>query len=599
MKSTNQAIFFLFLILGLNSCTVAKVNKTMKSYPIAYELSMPQPNSHYFEVKMEVNLEDNFKAGFLDFKMAAWTPGSYLIREYAKNVEGFEAFVGTSKLKSAKNSKNTWRVNIGSERKITVKYKVYAFEMTVRTSHLDDSHGYANGAAVFMYLPQFMSEKSVLKVVPHESFKTVSVELPEIAKNTFEVENFDILVDSPIEIGNHEVLEFEASGVKHRVANYSLVKLNYNKDKLLSDYKKVTEAAASVIGGTHPCKSYLFIVHHLPGIGGGLEHLNSTTCQTSPDAYESQDKYIGFFGLIAHEYFHLWNVKRIRPVALGPFDYENENYTNMLWVSEGFTSYFQDDILRRAGMIEDTKMLSAIAAKIGSIENSYGNKVQSVAEASWDAWIKYYRPNENSNNSTVSYYTKGGVLANIINMEIIGKTNGRKSIEDVFRLLYKDFYLTKDIGYTDDEFKKACETIAGADMTPLFENCIYGTQMIDYKEYFKNVGVDFIFDLAYPNTPWSGINVRNKMVTRVDRGSGAYDYGINVNDEILKIDGINFTDVSDFTRNKSVGEKIKVELRRSGKIMEYTVPLVQNPAKSVNLKPIDKSNPLYKKWMHL
>jgi predicted metalloprotease with PDZ domain len=603
MKSTNRIILFLLLIFGFSSCSLAKAQ--LMNPILTYELSMPQPTSHYFEVKINLDLNQatQISEDFVDFKMAAWTPGSYLIREYAKNVEGFSAKAQNSNLKVQKKSKNTWRVFTKNNKKIEVNYRVYAFELTVRTAHLDDSHGYANGACVFMFIPQLMTSKSLLKIIPHQSFEKVSVALPEIVKNTFEVKDFDTMVDSPIEVGNQDIIEFETMGVKHTIANYSVQKLNYNKKQLIDDYKKVVEASARVIGGTHPCKNYLFIVHHLPGIGGGLEHLNSTTCQTSPETYESRDKYIGFLGLIAHEYFHLWNVKRLRPVALGPFDYENENYTNMLWVSEGFTSFYQNDILRRAGLIDETKMLSQLANGIGSIENIYGNKVQSVTESSWDAWIKYYRPNENSNNSTVSYYTKGGVLANILNMIIIGETKGEKSLDDVLRLLYNEKYLALNVGFSDAEFQSACEKIAGKKLTSLFENNIYGTQTIDYAQYFNNVDADIIFEPSNPLVPWAGIAVRNNIVTRVDRGSGAYDFGINVNDEILKVDGNTFYSPEDFIKNKDIGKSIKVELRRGDIKKEYAIPLRVNPLQKVLIVPRKSSNPQdiknYSKWMHL
>lgn len=571
---------------------------------MTYELSMPQPHTHYFEVKIALDLtEKNNPKDFVDFKMAAWTPGSYLIREYAKNVEGFEANSSKKNLKYQKISKNTWRVFLGDTKKIEVKYRVYANELSVRNAHLDGSHGYANGAAVFMFVPELMKEMSILEVVPHKSFLKVSVALPQVSKNTFEVQDFDTLVDSPIEIGNQDIIEFESMGVKHTIANYSLQPLNYDKKQVAADYKKVVEAAGTVIGGQHPCKNYLFIIHHLPGIGGGLEHLNSTTCQTSPEAYENRDKYIGFLGLIAHEYFHLWNVKRLRPVALGPFDYENENYTNMLWVSEGFTSFYQHDILRRAGLIDENKMLSQVAYGINAIENTYGNKVQSVAEASWDAWIKYYRPNENSNNSTVSYYTKGGVIANVLNMLIIGETHAEKSLDDVLRLLYKEKYLAKNVGFTDDEFKKACETVSGKDLTKFFENCIYGTETIDYTKFFEYVDINANFFKTQKDKPWLGLTMRNSTVTRIERESGAYKNGIYVNDEIIRVDKKAFTSLDDALKNKKVGEHINIEVLRSGNIFEYDIPLIENPTQGIKLvynktqKEQAKKN--YKKWLHL
>ena len=489
------------------------------------------------------------------------------------------------------------------QKKIEVKYRVYANELSVRNAHLDASHGYANGAAVFMFVKELMNQKALLEITPHKSFSKVSVALPEVSKNKFEVEDFDTLVDSPIEIGNQDIIEFESMGVKHTIANYSINPLNYDKKQVAADYKKVVEAAASVFGGQHPCKNYLFIVHHAEGIGGGLEHLNSTTCQTSPGAYENRDQYIGFLGLIAHEYFHLWNVKRLRPVALGPFDYENENYTNMLWVSEGFTSYYQNDILRRARLIDENKMLSQIGYGINSTENTYGNKVQSVAEASWDAWIKYYRPNENSNNSTVSYYTKGGVIANLLNMLIIGETNAEKSLDDVFRLLYQETFLAKNLGYTDEEFKKACERVSGKDLTTFFEKCIYGTETIDYQKFFANVNMDASFIQTQKDKPWLGLTLRNNIVTRTERGSGAYENGIYVDDEILRVDKKTFTTLDEALMNKKVGEKVDIEVLRDGNVLEYEIPILENPTKAIKLNQKKTANESalknYKKWMHL
>ncbi len=575
----------------------------MKNYCITYHLSMPNPNTHYFEVEMDVDLLNSTytfqNTSFIDFKLPVWTPGSYLVREYAKNIEGFAAFSDNNVLKSSKIDKNTWRIVKEKNTSLRIKYKVYAYELTVRTSFLDDSHGYANGASVFMYIPQLMNEKYALQIIPHDSFEKISLALPLIAKNKYEVENYDLLVDSPIEIGNQEIIEFEAMGIKHTIANYSMDKLMYDKNKLIEDYKRVVTAASTVIGDKHPCKEYLFIIHHLPGIGGGLEHLNSTSCQTSPDVYQNVEKYIGFLGLIAHEYFHLWNVKRIRPKALGPFDYEKENYCNMLWVSEGFTAFYQEDILRRAGIIDESSFLRRCSIKIGTIENSPGNKVQSATEASWDAWIKFYRPNENSNNSTISYYTKGGVLAIVLNCIIIDATNGQKSLDDVFKLIWNTHYLQENRGFTDDEFLKACEKVAGINLKKFFDDHIYGTQTIDYKKYFNKIGINYTSEIANKNTPWFGAEIKNRIVTRVEKESGSYENGINVNDEIISINEKIYNEPDDFIKNKKVGEKIKVKVFRSGKVLDYSILLVQNPNIRIELKPNETNLIKYKRFMHL
>lgn len=591
------------LVLACLSCKALQSPNPTKSYPTAYEVAMPEPSTHFFEIKVTINDPEVLKNDFVEFKMAAWTPGSYLIREYAKNIEGFKANSGEKSLKATKTLKNTWRVEGHNGQPIEVNYRLYAYELTVRTNFLDDSHGYINGAPTFLYVPQLMSKKSVVKIVPHESFKKVSVALPEVAPNTFEAENYDLLVDSPFEIGNQEILEFEALGVKHKIANYSLVPLEYDRQKVIEDYKKIVVASHSVFGGKHPCKEYLFINHHLPNIGGGLEHLNSTTCQTSPDVYQNPARYESFMGLLAHEYFHLWNVKRLRPEALGPFDYEVENYTNMLWVSEGFTNYYQSDILRRGDLISVERMFALLAGNIGNVENQYGNKVQPVAESSWDAWIKFYRPNENSQNSTISYYNKGGILANVLNMIIIGNTKGEKSLDNVLQNLYNELYLKKDVGFTDQQFFDECSKVAGEDLTYFFNKYVFDTQTIDYKKYFAMVDVDASLTLANPNTPTFGAMTRMNKVARIDYGTGAYTHGINVNDEILEVDGKRFTTIDAITEGKKVGDIVKVTVLRSGARITYDIPLLQDQRVRVNLNPKNTSDPIAKKkfnkWMHV
>ncbi len=598
-----KQILLLSIYLLINACTVSKVKSQTNENMINYTLSMSNPNTHFFEVEMVIPLISGKFPKHVDVKMAAWTPGSYLIREYAKNVENFSAESESGFVKATKINKNTWRIPTKGTKSIKVKYLVYANELTVRTSYLDDSHGYVNGAPVFMYVPELMNEKSIVNIIPHKSFKKISTALPKIKEGVYSCDNFDMLVDSPIEIGNHEILQFDYKGVKHTIANYSNVKLDYNETKLIADYKSIVEAAHSVVGETHPCKEYLFIIHHLPGLGGGLEHLNSTSCQTSPDIYQNEDSYRGFMGLLAHEYFHLWNVKRIRPEALGPFDYEKENYTNMLWVSEGFTSFYQDDILRRNGMFTESQFLNSCAAKIGTIENAPGNKVQSVAESSWDAWIKFYRPNENANNSTVSYYTKGGVIANVLNLIIIDQSKGKKSLDDALNLLWKDYYLAKGRGFSDAEFREAVEKVAGISLKSFFDNQIYGTETIDYKKYYDAVGLELNFTDSDAKTPWIGISTRNGLVNKVDKNSDAYVSGIYVGDQILNINNMRFSDNSDFVNNKKIGESINIQLLRSGKVMQYDIKLIKNPSQRVSIskkaKLSKEEETKYNKFMHL
>lgn len=568
---------------------------------LRYTLAMPAPHTHYFEVEVELT---GAKKNYIDYKMPVWAPGSYLVREFAKNVEGFSASDKSGKaIRHEKIDKNTWRVYSNKADAVRVKYKVYAFELTVRTSFLDASHGYVNGTSMFMYPEGFQKQEGTLQVKPYKDWKTVSTGLKSTGGYTYTFPNYDILADSPLEIGNHEVLRFEAGGVPHEVAMYG--EGNYQPERLLADMKSIAEECISLMGKL-PVDRYVFIVHNLHKGGGGLEHLNSTTLQTSRWNYGNAQAYTGFMSLVAHEYFHLWNVKRLRPAPLGPFDYDKENYTRLLWVSEGITSYYDDLITMRAGLMKPDRYLDVVAGSINSVENTPGNQVQAVSESSFDAWIKYYRRNENSNNTEVSYYTKGGVLGHLLNLEIMGATKGDKSLDDVMRYMYERYYEKLNRGFTEQEFKEALERFAGRKLDDFFRNYVHGTETPDYNRYFEAAGLQLVNqNEGTLNLNWgAGTAVENgKMIVKsVSRGSSTWEGGLNVNDELLAIDGYRVEqDITALISGRAIGEKVPVTVARDGKLLDLQIPLVAD--KNVRYRLERMQNPtavqqrIYTKWL--
>lgn len=587
-------------------------NPPAASSSVTYVLSMPQPQTHYFEVDMQLKnvatATNAKKNGYVDIKMPVWTPGSYLIREYAKNVEGFTASAEGKTVPSEKIRKNTWRV-YSSDDNLTVHYRVYANELTVRTSFVDADHGYVTPAGVFMYHDALKKIPLRVVVQPYKDWKNVATGLEPVAGQgspyTYEAADFDILVDSPIEIGNHKTFGFTASNIPHTVAMFGDVA--YDEKRLAADYKRVCETAASVVG-EHPCTHYTFIVHHIPPGGGGLEHLNSTTLETTRNAYATEANYKRFLSLVAHEYFHLWNVKRIRPVALGPFDYENENYTHMLWLSEGCTSFYQEYILRRAGFYTPDAYLNLVASGITDVENQPGTRVQSVAESSWDAWIKGYRPNENSANTTISYYSKGSVLGTVLNLAILAGSNGERNMDDLMRLLYTEYYKKQKRGFTDDEFRRAAEQVAGRKLDDFFNIGINTAEPINYNAYFEPVGLQLVNVAAKTQDGFLGAatTVANgkSTISSVRRGSAAYTDGLNVGDEVISVDDVRVgDDLLRLISGRSAGETIKVRVNRAGLLREIPVTLTQNPLLSYRLEPV--ANPssaqkaLYNKWLYI
>lgn len=574
-----------------------------KAQTVNYTLEMPAPHTHYFELTMDIK---DIKSKYIDVKMPVWAPGSYLIREFAKSVEGVSANTNGKEAKVDKINKNTWRVYSNKATSVQVKYKVYAYELSVRTSYIDQSHGYLNGTSVFMYVDGKLDIKGELTVVPYKAWKEISTGLPMVAGNKWKrsYSHYDILVDSPIEIGNQEIFEFESAGVKHTVAMYG--QGNYDIPTLQRDMAKIVKSCTDVFG-FNPNKEYTFIIHNLTKGSGGLEHLNSTTLQVDRWTYEGA-KYNGFLSLVAHEYFHLWNVKRIRPIELGPFNYDEENYTSLLWIMEGFTSYYDELLLMRAGFYSPDEYLRKLSGTITRVENQPGNKVLPLSQSSLDAWIKLYRPNENSYNTTISYYSKGSIVAAMLDLNIINATKGEKSLDDVLVYLYKNYHEKQKRGFTENEAKAALESVGGIEFDEFFDKYINGTETMDYDTYLAYVGVQLEDQNKTVQKPSLGVISKDEegrlVVSTVIRNTTAYEGGLNVNDEILAVNGIRMSKKNlDATINMmSVGDEIEILVARDNLIMTLKMPLKADPSHNFVMKPYKLEGEradLFAKWMSL
>ena len=541
-----------------------------------YTLDFPHPETHYAHVTATFK---KWKGGNLEIHIPVWAPGSYLVREFSKNVESFRATDANGKpLKVVKTRKNIWTVS-AEKGDVKVEYDLYANELSVRTSYIDAEHAYLNGTSVFVFAKEYLSKKVNVKVNPSNNWKTISVALNKNTgeENSFVADNYDELVDAPFEIGNHKVFSFESCGVKHDVAMFGPA--NYNEEQLKKDMAVITEQSLNVFGGPHPCKNYLFIVHNLINGGGGLEHKNSTTLQTERNGYIGND-YKDFLTLVAHEYFHLWNVKRMRPKSLGPFDYDNENYTNLLFVSEGFTAYYEDLIVFRSGFYTRDEFLQKVANSFSYSDNQLGAAIQPLNEASFDAWIKYYRPNENSNNSSVSYYSKGSAVAAALDMIIRTKTNGKKSLDDVMQVLYQTYFLGYDRGFTDAEFQQAVSQITGVEMKDFFKNYVYNTQRIPFDSIASDFGLMLEDNFADDEKVYLGINLQSgkNTIGSVERNSPAWTAGLNVGDEVVAINDVRFTgDMNNALSEVHIDDQVVLLISRGGLIKRFTLRATNTP----------------------
>ncbi len=588
------SLFFSFLFMSMLASAInPKVN---------YELTFSQAQAHYVDVKITIQQNDKES---IDFKMPVWAPGSYLVREFARNVEGVAATNAKNEsLFCEKINKNTWRVKAGKNTEVVFQYRVYAFELSVRTSFIDDAHAYLNGSSIFMYAEGLKEAPIQLKITPNTNWKKISCSLAKSAANPFELTapNYDMLADAPIEIGNQDIIAFEVLGIPHEVAMVG--QGNYDREKIKKDFTKIIEEEKSVFG-THPCKSYVFIVHNVNVGGGGLEHLNSTTLQMQRSAYAAEATYNGFLSLVAHEYFHLWNVKRLRPIALGPFNYDEENYTRMLWVAEGFTAFYDNWIVRRTKHLTAEKYLEVIANEFTALANLPGAKAQSLSESSFDAWIKFYRRNENSGNNQVSYYDKGSVIALMLNLAIIKNSNGAQSLDDVMKYMYAKCEDGQAAGYTDEEFKSALEKYTGQNLDSFYVNYIDGLTPIDFTAIATSAGLKITDLNAGKNEIYLGINTSNVsgklVVTAISNVSAAYAAGLNVNDEIIAADNYRTDDLLKATANKKPGESVELLVARDGLIKKVSFVLTKNANVKYKLEKLTEQTPaqeiIFKAWI--
>jgi predicted metalloprotease with PDZ domain len=544
---------------------------------LEYHVAMPQPHTHYFEVQIHVKNYGNEQA---DFKLPVWTPGSYLIREYPKNVEGFSASGATNRtdLPFHKINKNTWRVQNDGVTDFVISYSVYAFEGSVRMSYLDESHAFIMANTLLMYHDEFKEKSAVLHLDIPEQWNRVSTSLSKIQgkESTYYIPVYDILVDSPIEIGNHEIMQFEAAGVPHEIAMYG--RAVYNPDKLIRDISNIVETATNIFGD-NPNEKYVFIIHNTGSRSGGLEHLSSTVLGVNRHSYTNDYRYGNFLSLVAHEYLHLWLVKRLKPVELELINYDEEMYTDLLWVMEGLTSYFEEKVMLKSGFHDVNQFLNNIVSTMASIRNLPGARVQSVAEASFDAWIKFYRKSENSSNTQVSYYSKGMLLGALLDLEIIKGSSGEHTLDDAVKQLYDEFHKKMGKGITSDDLKKTAENLGKISLDDFFDSYIYGTEYLDNEKYLHYAGIALVETNGEVNGRTIGVSVSQKdaglIIGSISRGSSAYDNGLNVGDELIAIDEYRLTasNLQSLLSKYKVNDQVKMLIGRDGLIYEKEIEI--------------------------
>lgn len=550
------------------------------SADIEYTVDFGDATHHYISIRAVYPTAANAD---VELSMAVWTPGSYLVREYARQIEDLRVVDATGvPLTVSKGRKNRWKIHTGATPGIVVEYKLYCRELSVRTNFVDADSAVLNGAPTFLTLADDNLRPHIVRLQLPEGFHDAVSALESDTPNVFRAANYDELVDSPIIAGREmEIGEFAINKIPHRLVHLG-DSSQWDLQEALTDVEQLTRAEMR-FWGVVPYEHYDFL-NVILGVGGGLEHLDSTLMMSKALGTQKGKDYRGWLGLVSHEFFHTWNIKRLRPSALGPFDYENENHTRSLWIAEGITSYYDDLLMRRAGLLDEEQYLERLSGQILSLQSTPGRLVQPLSRASYDAWIKHYRRDENSQNTSVSYYTKGAVVAFLLDVEIRKGSEGTKSLDDLMRAMYDKY--SGEQGYTPEDFRSMASEFANQDLTGFFVAALDSTDELDYTNAINYFGLA----LSQPNdqpkeTPedkeieeeedsgWLGVTTKNSVVKSTKRGTPGYEAGINVGDEILAIDNYRAIDLASLLEKFAPGQKVSITLSRRGKLRTISATL--------------------------
>lgn len=552
--------------------------------PIRYEVHIPRPHTHLYHV--EATVRGVGEDADVDMQLPAWTPGSYLIREYAQFVRDVEARdPDGNRLRVRKTGKTTWQVDTNTVNQFTLSYKVYGHDLGVRQNHLDEGHGFLNPPSTFMAPAGRIGDGAELRIHAPDGWRVwCALPRPEEAHDFFEAEDLDALYDAPLEMGPHESWTFEALGKEHELVVWG--EPEFDVDKMCQDMKALVEANARMFGGELPYERYLTILLLTDGARGGLEHRDSTALMYPRDGFGSpgeapytDEKYVDFLTLFAHEHFHVWNVKRIRPVSLGPFDYTTENDTRDLWTIEGVTSYYQHVVMLRAGRISVESFLATVARDIGRLESIPGRFVDSLEAAGFDAWIKLYRSHENNLNATISYYLKGALISMLLDLEMRGLSGGKATLDDLMRHLWHQY--SGESGYPYNHYEAAATELTDTQMKEFFETYVRGTDDPEWDDVFHPLGLTL--EREREEGGWLGLvttTSEGKVVVRgVLEGGPAAKAMISPGDSLVAIGGreVPSSGISGMLDRFSPGEDISVHLFRRGDLLERSVTVGERP----------------------
>jgi predicted metalloprotease with PDZ domain len=572
--------------------------------PVRYDVSVDDPKNHRVQVVIDI---PEVSGSTLDLVLPSWVPGSYHIQDQARNVRGMRAMqAGTdTKLAVSREDKARWRIATGGVSHVEVRYEVYGHDLDDDKVDVTADHLFLNAGQFLPYVEG--RDREPMEVAVHvPSPWRVYTELPEVGKSParFRARDYDELVDEPIDCGTPVELTAHPTGIPHRILLCGRGG-NFEAHKVETDVGKIAEAAIRLMGGS-PLQHYTFFYHLDDGrqpAYGGLEHKNSTSIVVGRTGFRPEEDYRVFLGITAHEYFHLYNVKRIRPRVLGPFDYTKENYTHLLWAMEGSTDYFEDLILLRAGLLPPPKYLEAQGKKIRSYVNTPGRKVASLEELSFNSWIDLYRRYEESPNQSVSYYLKGDLATMCLDLEIRHRSEGRSSVEAVYRTLWQE-YGAKDRGLEENEILTVANRVTGLELSDFFQRYIAGVTEIDFGAFLGYAGLKLESQEHPPGKEddppagWLGVTLKDeagraRITSVLDDGPGRRA-GLSPGDEVVALDGqrVTHSELPKSLQRFPPGSSVEVTVFRRGFLTSVSVETGKVPPEKLLILPVEDAPPL-------
>lgn len=570
---------------------------------IQYALQASHPEAHEFTVTLHI-AKPNPDGQVV--RLPTWIPGSYMIRDFSKNLVTLDAASGDQPVDLVKIDKTTWKAPAGLS-SLTLHYVVYAWDLSVRTAHLDAHHGFFNGTSVFLSADGFENTPHTVTIEPNESDSCLGWQVATSLKpkqigadgfGVYEALDYDDLIDHPVEMGLFERVSFTACGLEHEL----VLTGRYHTDieRIVKDLTVICEYQIKFFGEPSPVKDkYVFLVMVVGEGYGGLEHRASTALLITrddlpvPGDAELSENYVQFLGLCSHEYFHTWNVKRIKPAVFVPYELQAESYTQLLWFFEGMTSYYDDLLLVRSGVIPIKTYLTLLGRIITRVERGAGRLVQSVTESSFDAWNKFYKQDENAPNAIVSYYAKGALVAVCLDAAMRSATDGKKSLDDLMLALWKNWLSSGGAGIDEHEPERLASEIAGTDLTAFFDKALYSTDELPLKQALAELGVELNFrarssasdrggDAAEKTLPvWVGANIQAApggiKVTHVFNDGAALAAGLAAGDTVVALDytSVSATSFANDLIRRQTEESVTLHYFRLGELHVASLPIRQ------------------------